>query len=59
MPRYGYRCQICGSEEERIVSIDDRNSQICKTKDCKEKLRKLPSSPALFGMDKLGRSGHR
>ena len=30
MPRYDYKCTKCGHEEDRIVSIKDRNKQKCE-----------------------------
>lgn len=32
MPMYDYQCTECGHEENRIVSIKDRNKQKCNEK---------------------------
>lgn len=29
MPLYSYKCPDCGTEEDRIVSLDERDDQWC------------------------------
>lgn len=34
MPAYNYKCPQCGHEEERIVSLDERDKQFCSKQLC-------------------------
>lgn len=43
MPVFDYTCADCEKEEERLVAIEDRDSQWCATCCCK--LFRLPSAP--------------
>ena len=49
MPIYNYKCNECGNEEERLVNVDVRDSQLCskcitimdrKPEFCKKWIRK-------------------
>jgi putative FmdB family regulatory protein len=42
MPYYDYACALCEQEEERLVAVDDRDSQ---WHSCGAKLFRLPSAP--------------
>lgn len=45
MPIYTYKCEVCHTEEERMVYIDYRNSQTCKQ--CGLTLRRKVDRPGL------------
>jgi putative FmdB family regulatory protein len=43
MPIYDYHCAWCEKEEERMVAVEDRDSQWCPSCGCK--LFRLPAAP--------------
>lgn len=42
MPIYPYRCPECGKEEDRLVSFEDRDKQVC----CNRLMTRLPALPS-------------
>lgn len=50
MPRYLYRCQTCGAQDEQVRPVDDRDQPlICGAEDClsADSMKRVFAKPAM------------
>lgn len=59
MPLYEYECTDCGTKEDMLVPVDERDKQVCER--CKKLLVRLVSKPGkpVWGTDCPTASGGR